>query len=156
MSEKKYYAGFWVRLFAGLLDLVILLPVFLFSFFFFGVDNVELIKTSSDFGNQSYFSAFGSGNYVELIFDFISILYVAFFVAGKKQATLGKRMMGIYVANPDGSKLSGKKSLARALASFLTAATLGLGFLLVVFTKEKTALHDLICNTRVFHGKKND
>jgi uncharacterized RDD family membrane protein YckC len=46
------------------------------------------------------------------------------------------------------------KALARALASLLTAATLGLGFLMVIFTKEKIALHDLICGTRVFHGKK--
>ena len=62
--------------------------------------------------------------------------------------------MGIYVGNRDGSRLSWQKSLMRALASMLTSATLGLGFLLVIFTKEKTALHDIICNTRVFHGKK--
>jgi uncharacterized RDD family membrane protein YckC len=60
------------------------------------------------------------------------------------------------VGNCDGSKISPIKSFCRAIASVLTSATLGIGFLLVIFTKEKTALHDIICKTRVFHGKKND
>ncbi len=29
------------------------------------------------------------------------------------------------------------------------------GLLIIAFTKEKTALHDIICGTRVFYGKKN-
>jgi uncharacterized RDD family membrane protein YckC len=62
--------------------------------------------------------------------------------------------MGIYVGNRDGSKLSAAKAIARALARYLSAATLGIGYLPIIFTTEKTALHDLICNTRVFHGKK--
>lgn len=153
---KREYAGFWVRFFAGFLDLMILAPLIFLLFYFFGIDDYQMVKITNDFGSYSYASGFGDGEYLDLMNYAISIAYIAYFLASKQQATLGKRVMGIYVGNPDGSKLSWQKSLMRAAASMLTAATLGLGFVMLIFTKEKTALHDLICNTRVFHGKKHD
>lgn len=154
---KKDYAGFWVRLFAGLLDLMFLLPLIVVLIYFVGFnDYYETVKIDDAFGSYSYFGASGSNQFVDLISYAVSIAYLVYFVAGKKQATVGKRLMGIYVGNPDGSRLSWQKALGRAVASLLTSITLGFGFLLLVFTKEKTALHDLICNTRVFHGKKHD
>ena len=152
---KKDYAGFWVRFFAGLLDAMFLLPILALLIYFFGVDEYQMIKIDDDFHSYSYLGASGSNQIIDLISYGLSLAYLVYFVASKQQATLGKRIMGIYVGNPDGSKLTWQKAAARALASFLTSMTLGLGFLLLIFTKEKTALHDLICNTRVFHGKKH-
>lgn len=156
MIMKKDYAGFWVRFFAGLLDLAFLLPLLAVLVYFFGVDEYEMIKIDDDFHSYSYLGASASNKFLDLISYAISIAYLAYFVASKKQATLGKRILGIYVGNRDGSKLTWQKSLARAVASILTSMTLGLGFILVVFTKEKTSLHDILCKTRVFHGKKHD
>ena len=65
-------------------------------------------------------------------------------------------MLGIYVGNLDGSKLSKKRSLARSLMSIVTSSTLGIGFLPVLFTKERVSLHDLICKTRVFYGSASN
>jgi uncharacterized RDD family membrane protein YckC len=151
---EKFYAGFWVRFFAGLLDVAFLIPLFVVLIYFFGVSEYQMIKIDEDFHSYSYLGVATKNRAVDFVSYGISIAYLAYFLATKKQATLGKRLMGIYVGNRDGSKLSPLKSLARALASILTAFTLGLGFLPVIFTKEKTALHDLICNTRVFHGQK--
>ena len=151
---EKSYAGFWVRFFAGLLDIVFLLPLFLVLIYIFGVSEYQMVKVDDEFHAYSYLGASVKNRYIDFISYAISICYLGYFLATKKQATLDKRLMGIYVGNPNGSRLSGVKSVVRALASILTVFTLGLGFLLVVFTKEKTALHDIICNTRVFHGKK--
>ncbi|MES2960984.1 MAG: RDD family protein [Pseudomonadota bacterium] len=155
-NEQPIYAGFWVRVFAGLLDMAFLLPIFVILFFFFGIDDFQSIKIHSDLQNFSSFNASSHNPYFHYLNYAVSIAYVAYFLSSKKQATFGKRIMGIYVGNPDGSKLSAARAIARALAGLLSAATLGLAYLPIIFTAEKTALHDLICNTRVFHGKKNE
>ena len=154
MTKKRYYAGFWVRFFAGILDITLLIPPFVILIYLFGVSEYEMIKVDDDFHSYSYLGVATKNRFIDFICYGISIAYLAYFLTTKKQATLGKRIMGIYVGNRNGSKLSALRSTARALASILTAFTLGLGFLLIIFTKEKTALHDLICNTRVFHGKR--
>lgn len=148
-----HYAGFWVRFFAGMLDVAFLIPPFLILAFLFGGSEFYW----SSFGESFQIGAASSANksFLDIIGYGLSITYLGYFLASKQQATIGKRILGIYVGNPDGSRITPARSLARAIASLLTSATLGLGFLLVIFTKEKTALHDLICNTRVFHGKKN-
>jgi uncharacterized RDD family membrane protein YckC len=133
-----------------------LLPILAILIFCFGTNEYQALKIGDNFFyNYQQISASSSTQFIDLIGYGLSIAYLGYFLASKKQATFGKRLMGIYVGNPDGSKLSPKKSLARALASMLTSATLGLGFLLIIFTKEKTALHDFICQTRVFHGRKH-
>ncbi len=152
--EQPIYAGFWVRVFAGLLDMAFLLPIFVILFFLFGIDDFQSIKINSNLQSFSYFNASSHGRYFDYITYAVSIAYVAYFLSSKKQATFGKRFMGIYVGNRDGSKLSAPKAIARALAGLFSAATLGIGYLPIIFTAEKTALHDLISSTRVFHGKK--
>lgn len=132
----KIYAGFWIRFFAGILDLTILAP-FAIALFYLG-KNPEM------------------RNATHLMSYAISIAYVAYFLSGKTQATFGKRLMGLYVARSNGSKLTKSRAVSRAASSILTSLTLGLGFIIVIFTKEKISLHDFLCDTRVFYGKKND
>ncbi len=158
MSEEKFYAGFFVRLFAGFLDLIFLAPIFLVAIYLIGsgeYDSIRLGDATQNFFAASFFASTMNPTLVDLITYTISIAYIVTLLTSKQQATFGKRIMGIYVGNPDGSKLSKLKAVARAAASLLTAATCGLGFFIVIFTKEKISLHDFICNTRVFHGKKN-
>lgn len=153
MSDEKIYAGFWVRFFAGVLDVVFLLPPVLLIAYLVSDSSYEIIKIGENF--QSYsFDAEGNLHTVDLVMYAVSIIYIAYFLSDKKQATIGKRLLGIYVGNIDGSKLSKSRAIMRAFASMITSATLGIGFLSVIFTKEKIALHDFLCNTRVFHGKK--
>lgn len=153
---EKHYAGFWVRFFAGLLDIAFLTPPLMILIYLSGAGDVQTVRVENSFESYSAFSASVKNNYTDIISYALSVVYIGYFLSSKKQATLGKSVLGIYVGNPDGSKLSFFKALARAAASIITSVSLGIGFLLVIFTKEKTALHDLICNTRVFHGKKHD
>jgi resuscitation-promoting factor RpfA len=64
-------------------------------------------------------------------------------------ATLGKRLLGLRVAGPDGRRPSLARSAARAALSAVSVAALGLGLLLALFTLSGRALHDLLAGTWV-------
>lgn len=152
---KKEYAGFWVRSFAGFLDITFLILPFLLVFYFVGDVKISSFENVNNWQSYSSVILETNGDNANLILQLLSVIYITYFLSSKRQATLGKIMLGIYVGRPDGSRLTPLRSVCRGFASLITSATLGLGFLLVIFTKEKTALHDLICDTRVFHGKKS-
>ena len=63
--------------------------------------------------------------------------------------TIGKRIFGLYVLRPDGSKLGFGRAFARWLATNLSLILLGIGFLMIAFRRDKRGLHDLICDTMV-------
>ncbi len=64
-------------------------------------------------------------------------------------ATLGKRLVGIRVVGPDGAPPSPARSAIRSGLALVSAALLGLGFLLAFFTRTGRALHDLVARTWV-------
>jgi len=64
-------------------------------------------------------------------------------------ATLGKRLLGLRIIGPDGAPPSPARSAARSCLAILSAALLGLGFLLALFTRSGRALHDLLARTWV-------
>ncbi|MFT5703155.1 MAG: putative RDD family membrane protein YckC [Rickettsiales bacterium] len=151
------YAGFWVRFQAALIDMVVSAPIAWAIIHISGVDLSQLPTFEQAMSNML------AGIEVpktmeEKIVDFISyvvsISYSVYFLTSKKQATPGKRIMNIYVATTDRKRLSVNKSFARFLATILSGLLFGIGLLLIAHTKEKTALHDIICGTRVFYGKK--
>ena len=153
MDMGQMYAGFWVRFFATIIDMLITAPVIWAAFHIIGFDmshiptleqmlaGVQVEKTAAD----------RAADFVSWV---ISLAYSVYFITSKQQATPGKRILNIYIATKDGQKLSVNRSFARFFASLLSGILLGVGFIMIAFTKEKTALHDLICNTRVFYGKK--
>ena len=65
------------------------------------------------------------------------------------QATVGKRALGLSVTNRRGQRIGLARAMARFIAKLLSVLTLFLGFLLVVVTKRRQALHDLIAGTLV-------
>ena len=64
-------------------------------------------------------------------------------------ATLGKRLLRIRVVGPDGRPPSPARSAIRSLLAVISAALLGLGFLLALFTRTGRALHDVLARTWV-------
>ncbi|MFT6106910.1 MAG: putative RDD family membrane protein YckC [Rickettsiales bacterium] len=149
-SDNQIYAGFWARTKASLLDSLITLPFLIVILYLIGIDFSDL----SELAQKMMDEAPPKDDWNKRILDFVSLViaigYSVHFVISKKQATIGKRIMNIYIATIDGKKLSLNQAIARVILTIL----LPFGFLMVAFTKEKTALHDIICNTRVFCGKK--
>jgi uncharacterized RDD family membrane protein YckC len=71
------------------------------------------------------------------------------FMIGKYGATWGKMAVKIKVVAPDGGRISYGRSTGRYFAKILSAMILYIGFLMAIWDKEKRALHDQICQTRV-------
>ncbi|MBL6664333.1 MAG: RDD family protein [Rickettsiales bacterium] len=142
MSHNKKYAGFFIRLLAGIIDVIVLLPpLFILSYLLIDFSSTSSLTTILK----------ENENTLNIISVIITIPYLTYFIASNSQATIGKKALGIYVGNIDASQLSHKRSLSRSLMSAVTSMTLGIGFLSVLFTKEKISLHDFICKTRVFY-----
>ncbi|WP_397596887.1 RDD family protein [Silanimonas sp.] len=85
----------------------------------------------------------------QLIGVAIGIAYFGYFYTSEQQASPGKQLVGIKVARPDGERISFARSVGRYFANWLNIFTLGLSYLLPLFTEKRQALHDLICDTVV-------
>jgi uncharacterized RDD family membrane protein YckC len=63
--------------------------------------------------------------------------------------TLGKMAVQVRVVTMDGGPLSLTCAIIRQLGSWLSAAIVGIGYLMAGLRSDKRALHDLIAGTRV-------
>ncbi|MFT6332119.1 MAG: putative RDD family membrane protein YckC [Lentimonas sp.] len=135
--DQMAYAGFWVRIFAASLDLSYLLAflgTFYFSLFHF-----------FDFQNIKFYIYFGI---------FSHAFYYIFLTCSRWQATIGKKTLCIFVGNVlDESRISFWESVGRYIFSIISTMFFLINFVLLAFSEEKTAFHDLMCKTRVFYGK---
>jgi uncharacterized RDD family membrane protein YckC len=130
-------AGFWIRALALAIDAVVCTVV---QASFSGL--ARLLGRSTGEGAESADSA---------AFLFTLIFAAAYWtvlhtVAGQ---TLGKSLVGVRVVGIDGALLTFGPSLLRYLASGLSLATCGFGFLMAALRRDKRALHDLIAGSRV-------
>lgn len=78
-------------------------------------------------------------------------LYCALLESSSWQATVGKRALRLKVTNDRGERIGFARAAARFIAKFLSVLTLCLGYLLIVVTRRRQALHDLIAGTLVAH-----
>lgn len=124
--DEVIFAGFWPRLMAHNIDLIILLPVFyLLSVF---------IKENSA---------------LYLVCGFLTLLYEVGFISSSWAATPGKRIMKIRVTNARIGVIGWPRSLARSLIKVLSIATLFIGYAVIAFHPKKKGLHDLIVHSSV-------
>ncbi len=84
----------------------------------------------------------------KLIWIAAYVIYETVLSSGGR-ATVGKLLLGIRVRSRDGGDLSVGRAFVRALAYFISSATLNLGYFLALFTPEKRALHDYVAGSRV-------
>ena len=74
-------------------------------------------------------------------------LYTAIQECSMPQATLGKRLVGIQVADLQGQRISFARASGRFFRRLIP--TLGIGYSTVLFTRRKQALHDLVSGCTV-------
>lgn len=74
-------------------------------------------------------------------------LYGSLWESSPRQATIGKRWMGLKVVDGQGQRLTFPRAIARCAAKYLSAAPCFLGFMLALFGSR--ALHDRLADTRV-------
>jgi uncharacterized RDD family membrane protein YckC len=117
------YAGFWMRVGAHLLDILILIiPMTLLSF-------VPLINIVAAFVGPW--------------------LYFALQESSERQATLGKMALKIYVTDLQGRRISFGQATGRHFGKIISAIILCIGYMMAGFTAQKQALHDIMAGTLV-------
>lgn len=76
-------------------------------------------------------------------------LYEALLTSSRRQATLGKRALGIVVTGENGGRISFARAAGRHIAKWISWHLLFIGYLMQPFTPKKQALHDLLAGTLV-------
>lgn len=140
------FAGFWIRVGAYMIDQLILMIVGIPFSIYFGFRMQEAMA-GGQFDWGSYLANYGllSGSSMAL-----SLLYHVLFV-GRYGATPGKLMVRIKIVTADGQKVSYLRALGRFGGLIVSSFTCMLGCLLPIWDKERRALHDYMCHTRVVY-----
>jgi uncharacterized RDD family membrane protein YckC len=130
------YGGFWRRLFALLIDgLILLFLVFVSSLFLDSTpgiidNNVALL----------------------LWYVFWAVMFWGYFAgleSSSLQATLGKAALGLVVTDHRGGRASFGRTTGRHFGKWLSALIIGIGYLMAAFTPQKQALHDMMSGSLV-------
>ena len=126
------YGGFWARFIALMLDsaIITVIGVVLMVALFMAMGATGVL-----IGNIAFF--------------ILQLLYWPVMESSARQATFGKRLMGLQVTDLQGDRTSFVKSLLRNLAKILSSLILMVGFLLAAFTARKQGLHDIVAGCLV-------
>jgi uncharacterized RDD family membrane protein YckC len=84
----------------------------------------------------------------------VSWLYTAGELASPMQATLGQRLLGVYVIRADDAHepVSFSQATLRWLAALLSLLCLGLGFAIALFDSRRRTFHDRVARTLVLNS----
>lgn len=134
VGEVPRYAGFWRRVAASMIDALILFAVML-------AVGIAQFPTGADEESPLVM--------VQLASLVGGWLYTAVMHSSSWQATFGKRALGIKVTGLDGERIGFGRATGRHFATWLSSLILGIGFLMVAFTKQRQALHDKVAGTLV-------
>jgi len=145
------YGGFWIRVVAAIIDLIIVAVALAPFKAIFGLGGLALggFDLHGHHGPMVLpYLIFGGG-----IFAFLKIsagwLYEALLESSCYQATLGKMIFGMKVTDLYGNRISFARATGRHFAKILSGMILCIGFIMVGFTERKQGLHDMIAGTLV-------
>ncbi len=143
------YSGFWRRFVAFIIDMLIVsIPTALLFIPVLGTQlaGVETPDQLSQMQLGFLGLTFISWQFFSLL---ITWLYFAILESGAKQATWGKRLLGIKVITTTGERMSFGRATGRFFSKSLSYAIVWIGFIMAGFTSRKRALHDMIAGTYV-------
>ncbi|MEX0929156.1 MAG: RDD family protein [Balneolales bacterium] len=131
------YAGFWKRFVAILLDNIILFVIY----------GVLVLFTTGNMG--------GIGQGYDFMYVVFTWLYFAGMESSQYKATLGKRILNIYVTDLEGNRISFLRATGRHFSKIISAAVFLIGYLMAGFTSRKQALHDMIASCLVLYEQED-
>ncbi|MEK6678254.1 MAG: RDD family protein [Nitrospirota bacterium] len=144
-AESLPKGGFWIRFAAVFVDGIILLIVQgIFVFFVgMGVGMGSIMRGGIPDEGQML-----SGIIAFFVTIFIGMAYHIFFVGWRGQ-TPGKMALKLKIIQTNGEEMTYGKAFLRWVGYSISGLTLGIGYLMVAFTKQKQGLHDKIAGTYV-------
>jgi uncharacterized RDD family membrane protein YckC len=134
------YAGFWLRVWAGAIDVVLEALVALLVTV---VVDFVMRFTSPKFGLSPITARYATGIAFIFVLAIGAWLYCAFSESSRWHATLGKRVLGLQVLTSAGGQLSFGQATVRHFMKFLSLFTGTVGFMMAGWTKRRQALHDI-------------
>ncbi|OGG04758.1 MAG: hypothetical protein A3F83_03500 [Candidatus Glassbacteria bacterium RIFCSPLOWO2_12_FULL_58_11] len=84
-----------------------------------------------------------------LVFTVLYWFYFAIFESGPRQATPGKMLVGVFVTDQFGRRISFPRALGRTVGKVLSHMFCYLGYLAALFSQRNQALHDMLAGTLV-------
>ena len=135
-AQPVGYGGFWIRLVAYIIDVVLLSILLAVLASILGINIVQ-----TDLENYD--------PTLNLVSFVIGWLYFALMESSERGATVGKMAMGLRVVTSSGQRLSFLNATGRYFAKIISAMILFIGFIMIGFTERKRGLHDMIANTLV-------
>lgn len=161
MKKNTTYAGFWVRNAALTIDLFIFhIFVTLTLMIAFAYSDISLDTLTLENGKDQQSFAFYdvvshlSGNFMLGIWTLFIVLYWPLMTASHKCATFGKEFLMLRVVDQNHKQLTIFKAYCRwsvAAICFLSVIGAIISVFTIVLSKEKRALHDMICSTYVIY-----
>jgi uncharacterized RDD family membrane protein YckC len=130
VSGPGRYAGFWLRVAAMLLDLFIV---------WIGASVAVIVL------------GILTGPFSVLVLA-VPWLYFATQESSDKQATIGKKAVGIKVTDLAGDQITFGRATGRFFGKFLSALIVYIGFMMAGWTEKKQTLHDMLADTLVVRG----
>ena len=147
------YAGFWKRVFALIIDGLVLSIVCAIIFVpFFLMVGLGALAGANNFDEEASAGLVVAfiGAYFFAIFLFVLAEWLYFaLMESKKGATLGKMALGIKVTDMDGNMISFGRATGRFFGKYISGFIFGIGYMMAGFTQQKQALHDILAKTLV-------
>jgi len=155
------YAGFWLRVPAAILDLIVLaIPLSVFVSFLAVAKGIALafLKLRPDEPPSAVISTFGKPAVLLVLCFFVvsGWLYFALLESSSWQGTIGKRVLGLYVTDAEGNRLTFGRASARffggrflAHAPYFGVLYFAMDCICAGLTARKQAGHDMLAGCLV-------
>lgn len=149
-TGQRQYAGFWIRVGACFIDLIVMMiPSFIifiiisaFIRYSIPVTNLRELENLTIISTILYYIVSGIAGW----------FYCAALESSAWQGTIGKKLLGLKVIDSDGNRISFGTATGRYVAKFIAAIPLGMGIIEIAFSEKKQGLHDCMAGTYVVHS----
>ena len=149
-NSETEYAGFFMRLVAYLIDMVVLSVVLGIVLAMVAVimglslDGIsEMDETAGTLVAMTFAFTAATGVIIA------SWMYFALMESSPRQGTLGKMAMNIKVTNEEGGQISFLQATGRYFARTLLSGILFIGYIMILFTDKQQGLHDILARCLV-------
>ena len=155
---KDYvYAGFWIRVGANLIDLIILIIVYIFSYWLLTLVFSDLLSSSLYYMDVDKNIRQGNSflKLWDVLFQNILPFIATIWFWLKFQATPGKMATNLrLVDSQTGNTISKKQSIGRYFAQIISLVPFGVGYFWIALDKRNQSWHDKLAGTVVIRNRK--
>nr|WP_319537538.1 RDD family protein [uncultured Methanospirillum sp.] len=162
-SQGRELAGFWRRLAAAIIDLLILCIISAIAAAYLGLGEgwrmlLMIIRRQavvSDDGVPIHsLIPMPAATFILVVFILIPWIYFAALESSRNQATLGKIACRVVVSDLHGKPLTFARATLRHFSKYISGIIVFAGFICIGYTRYHQGLHDVIAATLVWYQRE--